>query len=74
VRNRNVLIKITVEDEKYFDILTGQHKPLYEALKAKGYNLYEIKHVLRDDGVNILNAVKKASETINDNKRIDYRV
>jgi len=74
VRNRNVLIKIMVEDEKYFDILTGQHKPLYEGLKAKGYNLYEIKQVLKDDSVNILNAVKKASEIINDNRRIDYRV
>jgi len=74
VRNRNVLIKIMVDDEKYFDILTEQHKPLYEALKAKGYNLYEIKQVLRDNAVNILNAVKKASEIINDNKRIDYRV
>ena len=42
VRSRNVLIKITVDDEKYFDILAGQHKALYEGLKGKGYNLYEI--------------------------------
>jgi|GEM_PF-1019705 len=74
VRSRNVLIRITVDDEKYFDILTEQHKTLYEGLKAKGYNLYEIKQVLRDDGVNILNAVKKASEIITDNRKIDYRV
>lgn len=74
VRNRNVLIKVMVEDEKYFDILTGQHKPLYEGLKAKGYNMYEIKQVLKDEAVNILNAVNKASEIINDNIRIDYRV
>ncbi|NLM27319.1 MAG: hypothetical protein GX211_03965 [Clostridiaceae bacterium] len=74
VRSRNVLIKITVDDEKYFDILAGQHKALYEGLKGKGYNLYEIKHVLRDEGINILNAVKKASEIIIDNRKIDYRV
>ena len=74
VRSRNVLIKITVDDEKYFDILAGQHKALYEGLKGKGYNLYEIKHVLRDEGINILNAVKKASEFIIDNSKIDYWV
>lgn len=74
VRSRNVLIRIMVDDEKYFDILTAQHKSLYEALKNKGYNLYEIKQVLRDDAVNILNAVKKESQIINDNRKIDYRV
>lgn len=75
VRNKNVMLRLMTEDEKYFGLIQEEYKTLYEALKEKGYNLYEIKCSLREEGINLINADKKASELVYpQNKKIDMRI
>jgi len=75
VRNKSVMLRFMTEDEKYFGLLQEEYKSLFEALKEKGYNLYEIKCSLREEGINLINANKKASELVSpQNKKIDMRI
>jgi hypothetical protein len=75
VRNKNVLLRFMTDDEKHFGLLQDKYKHLYEALKAKGFNLYEIKCSLREEGIHLMNANKKASDILYaKNKKIDIRI
>ena len=61
VRNKNVMLRVMAEDESLFDYFLREYRPLYESLQSKGFRLYELKCVLKDEKVN-LHAMKKASE------------
>lgn len=75
VRNKNVMLRIMAEDEKYFGLLQEEYSSLYNDLKEKGYNLYEVKCLLRDEGVHLINANRKASDFVyTQNKKIDMRI
>lgn len=75
VRNKSVMLRFMAENEKYFGILQDEYKPLYEALKEKGFNLYEIKCSLREDEIHLINANNKASDFVfSQNKKIDMRI
>ncbi|NLY19233.1 MAG: hypothetical protein GX045_09880 [Clostridiaceae bacterium] len=75
VRNKNVMLRIMAEDERYFGLMQEEYKTLYDTLKEKGYNLYEIKCSLREEGINLINANKKASDLVYpQSKKIDMRI
>lgn len=74
VQKRNVLLRVAVDDEKFNTLLTDQYKFLYETLKTKGYRLYELKVVRREDRLNLFNAMRKAREIIEPDQRIDVKV
>lgn len=74
VQSRNVMIRVMVEDERFYSLVSDEYKHLYQALKQKGFNLYELKTNLRDEGIDLFNAVKKASEFTEKNKKIDIKV
>jgi hypothetical protein len=73
VRNRNVMIKVTVQQEEFFSLLINEYKPLFQALKEKGYYLYELKYDCTE-GVNLFNAIKKADEITENIRRIDIKL
>ncbi len=74
VKDKNVMLQVMVEDEKFYELLNEEYKPLYQALKQKGYQLYSMKHMLRDEGLTLLNADRKASELLRQDRKIDYRI
>lgn len=74
VQKKNIMLRVMVEDERFYPLLTNQYKALHEALKAKGFTLYEMKTVPRDNGTDLFNAVKKARDITEPNKQIDIKV
>jgi hypothetical protein len=74
VWNKNVMLRVMVEDERFYPLLTNQYKALYDALKSKGFSLYELKVAPRDEGPDLFNAVKKAREITEPSTRIDIKV
>lgn len=74
VQNKNVLIRVAVEDERFYTLLTDENKPLYEALMAKGYRLFELKVTHREERLNLFNAMKKAREIVEPDLKIDVKV
>lgn len=74
VRKKNIMLRVMVEDERFYPLLTDQYKALYDALKSKGFTLYELKVAPRDEGPDLFNAVKKAREITEPNTRIDIKV
>ena len=74
VQKKNIMLRVMVDDERLYPLLTDQTKALYEALKAKGFHLYELKVAPRDDGLDLFNAVKKARDITQPNRKIDIKV
>jgi hypothetical protein len=74
VQKKNIMLRVMVEDEQFYPLLTNQYKALHEALKAKGFTLYELKVAPRDEGLDLFNAVKKAREITKPNTKIDKKV
>lgn len=75
VKNKNVLVKIFAENERFNHLFINEYKFLYNALKEKGYNLFDLDFELKDEKVNMFNAEKKALSLLNINKtKIDIRV
>ena len=64
-----------MEDEKYQELLMQEYKALYEALKVKGFHLYELKYSRREEGIDLFNADRIASWLMDSqNKKIDIKV
>lgn len=74
VQKKNIMLRVMVEDERFYSLLTNQYKALHEALKSKGFTLYELKVAPRDEGLDLFNAVKKAREITEPNTKIDIKV
>lgn len=74
VQNKNVLIRVAVEDDRFYTLLTDEYKPLYEALMVKGFRLFELKVTRREERLNLFNAVKKAREIVEPDLKIDVKV
>lgn len=74
VKNKNVMLRVMVEDEKFYPLLLNQYKALYEALRSRGYRMYEMKYSLRNEGTDLFNAVKKARDLAQTNGKIDVKV
>ncbi len=75
VRNKNVMLRVMAEDERLFDYFMREYRPLYESLQSKGFRLYELKCSLKDEKINLFNAMKKASElSPEQNTKIDVKV
>ncbi len=75
VRNKNVMLRVMMENETFYELVTPEYKPLYEALKLKGFYLYDLKYSLRDEGIDILNASKKAADMAPEqNSKIDFKI
>jgi hypothetical protein len=74
VQKKNIMLRVMVEDERFYSLLTNEYKALHEALRLKGFALYELKVAPREEGLDLFNAVKKAREITEPNKKIDIRV
>ncbi len=74
VQKKNIMLRVMVEDERFYSLLTDQYKPLHEALKSKGFTLYELKFAPREEGLDLFNGVKKARDITEPNKKIDIKV
>lgn len=75
VKNKNVKVKVSAENEKFKQLIISEYKTLYDALKEKGYYLYDLGFELKDEKVSVFNAEKKAL-MLSDNqaKKIDIKV
>lgn len=75
VKNKNVMVKILAENESFSRLFIDEYKSLYDALKEKGYNLFNMDFKLKDEKVDIFNVVKKVSELLSINSaKIDVKV
>ncbi|MBP7175774.1 MAG: hypothetical protein KBA53_06105 [Thermoclostridium sp.] len=74
VQKKNIMLRVMVENEKFYPLLTDQTKALHEALKLKGFHLYELKVAPRDEELDLFNAMKKAHDITQPNQKIDIKV
>ena len=75
VRNKNVMVKVFAGDENHKPLFTDEYRSLYEALKEKGYTLFDLGFELKDDNINVFNAERKALLQLDKGKtKIDIRV
>lgn len=76
VRNKNIMMKIFTGNEKLQPLFMDEYKSLYNALKEKGYNLFDMGFQAADGKVSIFNAAGKASELLDiiNKSKIDIKV
>lgn len=75
VKNKNVMIKVSSEDDEFKQLIMDEYKVLYGALKDKGYNLFELGFMLEDEKLSIFNADKKEAKlSANQTAKIDIKV
>jgi len=75
VKNKNVMVRIFTENEKFNHLFTDEYRTLYDALREKGYKLFDMDFQSNDEKISIFNAEKTASEILDMNRtKIDVKV
>jgi hypothetical protein len=75
VKDKNVIAKLTADDEKYKPLFMSEYKILHEALQKKGFNLFELSILPRKEKLDIFNAEQTADLLMTGQKaRIDIKV
>ena len=74
VRNKNVMMRTMVEHERFHGLLMDEYKSLHEALKVKGFRLYELKVSPREEALDLFNAEKKAREITKPYGKVDVKI
>jgi len=75
VKNRNVMVRIFTENEKFNQLFTDEYRTLYDALKEKGYTLFDMGFQVKNEEISIFNAEEIVSEFLDMlTTRIDIKV
>jgi len=73
--NHYVTINFRVASEELVKLVKDNHRVLYDALKAKGYKLAELRCRVHDDQpVNLFNALEKTEDALGLNTRLDLKI